>query len=259
MFVVYVAVRLFFPFFNNRSPLVIALFVTYWVTAYIFIPLIVRVYRVFARPNHIPLYCVTPDGFASDPINIGLIGTKRQVMQAMEAAGWHKADPRTPQTLYRMIRSILIRRPYLNAPFSNLYLFGRRQDLGYQKPIKGSVSHRHHVRLWACHLEGPEAFHEHVEFWQNFHRPGKKFGRQLWVGAASRDMGIMPIRHNMQLTHMVDPDTDSERDLIVSDLRAAHEVQKTLTEHVHQGFSLTNRVFGGVLHADGKIRICIIK
>lgn len=258
-FIVYLAVWRIFPFFDNRVPLAIALFATYLFTAYLFIPLLMRVYRIFVRPDHIPLYCVTPDGFASDPINIGLIGTQRQVEQAFEKAGWHIAHKRTLRNAMKMIRAMLTRKPYVNAPFSPLYLFGRRQDLGFQKPIENNPSHRHHVRFWACHLEGPEAFHEHVHFWKRFHRPGKKFGRQLWVGAASRDVGIMPIRHNMQLTHMIDPDTNAERDLIVHDLRASHSVQKTITEQVHSGLSLPNRVLGGVLHTDGKLRICILK
>lgn len=257
--IVYLAVWRFFPFFDRRVPWALALFVTYLFTAYLFLPLVFRTYRLFVRPKHIPLYCVTPDGFASDPINIGLIGTRRQVESAMMDAGWFVAHKRTLRTLMKMARSIITRRSYPNAPFSSLYLFGRKQDVGFQKPFGDNPSERHHVRFWACHLEGPEAFHEHVDFWQRFHRPGKTYGRQLWVGAASKDVGIMPIRHNMQLTHMIDPDTNAERDLIVDDLRRAHRVEKTLTERVHAGLSLPNRVLGGVLHTDGKLRICILK
>lgn len=258
--IVYLAVWQFFPFFDNQVPWALALFATYVFTAYVFIPLLFRVYRLFIRPDHIPLYCVTPDGFASDPINIGLIGTREQIETAMAKAGWHMAHKRTPHNVLKMIRAILNRRPYLNAPFSTLYLFGRRQDIGFQKPIENNPSNRHHVRFWACHLEGPEAFHEHVHFWQRFHRPSHdNQSRQLWVGAASKDVGIMPIRHNAQLTHMIDPDTNAERDLIVSDLRASHSVAKTITERVHPGLSLPNRVLGGVLHTDGKLRICILK
>lgn len=259
-FIVYLAVWEFFPFFDDQVPWAIALFATWLFTAYLFIPLLFRIYRLFVRPNHIPLYCVTPDGFASDPINIGLIGTQQQIEEAMLKAGWHMADKRTPHTVFKMIRAVLTRRPYPTAPFSTLYLFGRRQDVGFQKPIENNPSHRHHVRFWACHLDGPEDFHEHVHFWQRFHRPhSDNKSRQLWVGAASKDVGIMPIRHNAQLTHMIDPDTNAERDLIVSDLRASHSVAKTITERVHPGLSLPNRVLGGVLHTDGKLRICILK
>jgi hypothetical protein len=258
--VVYVAVSEIFPFFDNRTPLALALFATYVVTAYVFIPALIRVIRIFIRPKHIPLYCVTPDGFASDPVNVGVIGTRQQIKKAMLKAGWHQSDKRTLRTMFKMARSILFRRPYLTAPFSTLYLFGRKQDLGFQKPYLDDPMHRHHVRFWACNLEGPEAFHHHVNFWRRFHRPNRdNQSRQLWVGAASRDIGIMPIRHNAQLTHMIHPDTNAERDLIVHDLRASHSVEKTLTERVGDAYKLRNRVLGGSLHTDGKIRICILK
>lgn len=260
--IVYLAVWEFFPFFDQSIPWALALLVTYIFTAYLFIPLIIRGLRLVFRPKHIPLYCVTPDGFASDPINIGIIGTRKQVKVAMKKAGWHQADKRTLRTIIKMGRAMLNRKAYPNAPFSNLYLFGRKQDLSFQKPIEGdsNPSHRHHVRFWACHLDGPEAFHDDVHFWQRFHRPDHdNQSRQLWVGAASKDVGIMPIRHNAQLTHMIDPDTNAERDLIVTDLRASHSVAKTLTERITDGYSLPNRTLGGILHADGKLRICILK
>lgn len=258
--IIYLSVWYIFPFFDNRVPLAIALLATYVFVAYFFIPFTFRIFRLFYQPNHIPLYCVTPDGFASDPINIGVIATQKQLEKAMKKAGWHKAHKRTPVTAFRMVKAIVTRKPYVNAPFSSLYLFGRKQDLGFQKPSSGSPSHRHHVRFWACHLDGPEQFHKDVHFWQRFHRPSHdNKSRQLWIGAASRDIGIMPIKHNMQITHMIDPDTNAERDLIVHDLRMSHSVKKTITEKVHPGFSLPNRVIGGILHTDGKLRICILK
>ncbi|MBA2279536.1 LssY C-terminal domain-containing protein [Candidatus Saccharibacteria bacterium] len=257
---VYVAVRKVFPFFDNRAPAALALFATYVFTAYFLIPATARVYRIFVRAKHIPLYCVTPDGYASDPINIGLIGTHEQIESSMQKAGWFTTDKRTIRSLSRMLMALVFRRPYPTAPFSNLYLFGRKQDLGFQKPVGSSPSHRHHVRFWACHLEGPEAFHQDVRFWQRFHRPSRdKSSRQLWVGAASRDIGIVPIRHNAQLTHSIAPDTNAERELIVEDLRNAHKVEKTLTERLGEAYKLRNRAFGGYLHTDGKIRICILK
>ncbi len=258
--IIYLAVWHFFPFFDNRVPLAFALLATYIFTAYIFIPLVFRVFRLFYVPTHIPLYCVTPDGFASDPINIGVVGTRIQVIKAMKAAGWHQADRRTLKNIFKMIRSVVMRSPYPTAPFSSLYLFGRKQDLGFQKAFSEDPSQRHHVRFWAAHLNGPEEFHTDVRFWQRFHRPNKdNLSRQLWVGAASKDIGIVPIRHNAQLTHMIHPDTNAERDLIVHDLRMSHSVAKTITERVHEGLSLPNRALRGVLNADGRIRICILK
>jgi len=257
---VYLAVWKFFPFFENRVPVSIALLMTYLFTAYFFIPLVIRAYRILVTPKHIPLYCVTPDGFASDPINVGIIGTKHQIKKSMKKAGWHKADKKTLKSGFRLMYSVLLRKSYPNAPFSTLFLFGRKQDLGFQMAIEGSTSNRHHVRFWACHMDGPEAFHADVNFWKRFHRPTHADdNRQLWVGAASKDTGIIPIRYNAQLTHMIDPDTNAERDLIVDSLRGAHMVERAKTVRVGDPFELRNRAMGGFLKADGKMRICILK
>lgn len=258
--VVYFAARNVFPFFEHRTPVYVALLATYIFTAYVVMPSIIRLWRLFYRPMHIPLYCVTPDGFASDPMNIGIIGTRAEIVQAMTTAGWYKADSRTLKTLFKMGLSILLRKPYPNAPFSTLYLLGRKQDLGFELPIEGSTSNRHHVRFWACNLDGPEAFHDDVQFWKRFHRPIKLTDhRQFWVGAASKDIGIIPIRHNAQLTHMIDPDTDAERELIVRDLRKSGYLVHTQKVKVGAPYELRNRTIGGFFRADGKMKICILK
>jgi hypothetical protein len=258
--VIYIAVWKIYPFFDKRIPVTLALLATYIVSAYLLAPAVLRLVRLFVHPSHIPLYCVTPDGFASDPVNIGIVGSREELIEAMQKAGWHLADKRTLRTIARMIFSAATGRPYPTAPFSTLYLFGRKQDIGFELPLEGSNTHRHHVRFWACHLDGPEAFHGHVRFWQRFHRlKGPLDTRQLWVGAASKDIGLRLIRHNAQLTHMIHPDTNAERDLIVEHLRAAHQVAKTQTVKVGSPYELRNRAFLGLLRADGKLRICILK
>src|SRR5690348_7858084 len=98
-FCIYLAIWQIFPYFDNRVPVAFALFITYVVMAYGVIPLIFRLFRLFYNPVHLPLYCTTPDGFASDPINIALVGSRPQVILAMEAAGWVQADEKTPLTL----------------------------------------------------------------------------------------------------------------------------------------------------------------
>lgn len=258
--VVYLAVWKFFPFFDNRVPIALALLATYLFTAYLFIPTGIRLYRLFVRPNHIPLYCVTPDGFASDPINIGIIGTRSQINKAMREAGWSAPDKKTLRALWRVFKANFFRKAYAHTPFSALYLFGRKQDLGFALPIEGSTNHRHHVRFWACNFEGPEAFHKHVRFFKRLHRPHKiGDNRQLWVGAISRDTGIIPIRHNAQLTHSVDPDTDAERELIVASIKASGNLRSTESVKVGAPYELRNRTIGGILRADGKMTICILK
>lgn len=70
-----------FPFLDKRIPDSLAVFVTYILGAYVLIPALIRLVRIVRPINHLPLYCVTPDGFASDPVNIGIIGTRMQLIQ----------------------------------------------------------------------------------------------------------------------------------------------------------------------------------
>ena len=254
---VYLAVWQVFPFFDHRLPAAIALFATYVLMAYVALPAVVRGIRLFVRPNHIPLYCITPDGFASDPLNIGVIGSRSQLVEAMTKAGWYVADRRTPRTVLKQIIATLFRRPYPTAPFSTLYLFGRKQDIGFELPVDNKPTHRHHVRFWACNLQGPEEFKADVRFWRRFHRlSGRQPNRQLWIGAATKDIGIAPIRHNAQLTHMVDPNTAAERALIVKDLQTTGLVSSTRNVTVGLPYVLQNRALRSFLRSDGKLTIC---
>lgn len=257
---IYLALWKFFPFFENRAPVSVALFATYIFTAYIFLPSIIRLFRIFYSPKHLPLYCVTPDGFPSDPINVGLIGSRSQIIRSMQSAGWSMADNKNLKSSLKLIIYTLIRKSYKSAPFSSLFLFGRKQDLGFQIQTSKGSSNRHHVRFWACSTDDPDNFEAQIKFWHRFHKPQPHpKGKILWLGAASKDIGIKPIRHNFQLTHMIHPNTDAEREMIVNSLRAAHQVKKTRTKRVGLPLVLRNRVIGGFLKTDGKIRICVLK
>ncbi|HSX43588.1 MAG TPA: LssY C-terminal domain-containing protein [Candidatus Saccharimonadales bacterium] len=259
-FFVYLAVWKVFPFFDKRTPAALALFVTYVAMAYIVIPFGFRIFRLFYRPTHLPLYCTTPDGFASDPINIGLIGTREQVVEAMTAAGWELADDNTLAAWIRQVLATLTHTPYVNAPMSRLYLFGRKQDLGFEVEISSSLGKRHHVRFWAAELELTEGDTHHVHFWQHFYRPSRHTpSARLWVGAASKDVGFAPIRHNAQLTHMIDPDTNAERKKILHDLRTAGRLTSHRFATVGKPLQLRNRAWRGQLRTDGRIAICELR
>ncbi len=252
----YLAYTDLFPAFKRRLNGALALLFTYVLAAYVLIPLGLRLVRLFIRHKHLPLYSTTPDGLASDPLNIGIVGTKDQLTRAMEKAGWYQADERTVRTILRFQWSFLLRRPYPTAPFSNLYLFGRKQDVGFQLPIDDDSSNRHHVRFWAVSYTGHPRHLDHINFWRAIHPPDFKHKRMLWVGAASLDTGLGIIRHNAQITHMIHPDTNAERNLIVRDLKKTRLVKKTRAEKIGEPYRLTNRVLTGYLRADGRMTIC---
>lgn len=250
------ALRNVFPTIHNQTSWFTAALLTYILVAYVFIPLVIRIIRRFVRPSHVPLYSITPDGLASDPVNIALVGTKQEAINAMKRAGWRQADEKTPRTILRVITSTILKRPYPTAPFSNLYLLGRKQDFGFQLPIVGNKHHRHHVRFWAAsHTSDPRKL-EHITFWEQVHASDLVNKRVLWVGAASLDAGIGIIRHNAQITHMIHPDTDAERELIATQLQDAGVVKSIRSVKTGEPYKLTNRVLTGYLRSDGKIKVC---
>lgn len=256
--IVYFSVQTILPYFDRRLPFVIALFATYVLGAYVLIPALIRVYRIIRPPKHLPLYCVTPDGLASDPLNIGIIGNRRELITAMEKAGWHLADRHSLRNVARLVFSSILNLSYPNAPVSSLYLFGRKQDIAFEIPVQDSANERHHVRYWATTYDDSKKFSIKAIHWQ--HRKAHVFGDELlWVGAASRDVGISFIRHNLQITHMIDPDTNQERELIVKQLETAKLVKKAESIKLDNPYRLTNRVWRGSLHADGNMKIVTLR
>ncbi len=256
--IAYFSVRNVFPYFDRRVPLSFAIVITYALGAYVFVPGIIRLIRIVRPAKHIPVYCVTPDGFASDPINIGIISTRRQLITVMEQAGWYVADPHTLRYVLRHIASTIFGWPYKQAPVSNLYLFGRKQDIAFEIPLAGGRGNRHHVRFWATTYEDTQPLSFRNIHWH--HRKSHVHGDNLlWVGAASLDIGIALIRHNLQFTHMIDPDTNKERELIVQQLRDQKLVKKVETVNLGKPYWLVNRAWSGYLHTDGDMAIVSLR
>ncbi|GJE45205.1 hypothetical protein AEGHOMDF_4399 [Methylobacterium soli] len=116
-----------------------------------------------------------------------------------------------------MACAFILNRPYPGAPFSTLYLFDRGQDVGFQRPIGDSPRKRHHVRFWGIPIERAEDTLDTAAFWLASHPPiGAE--RALWIGAATKDVGISLTRLSFQITHATDADTDAERAFLVGEL-----------------------------------------
>lgn len=256
--ITYFSARELFPLLNPWIPDAITVLIIYVLVAYVLIPSTIRVLNLIVPPKHIPLYSTTPDGLACDPINTGVIATRKEVKALMQQAGWFEADKRTLRTLFHFAYALLFHKPYPRAPFSKLYLFGRSQDLGFQLPIGTNPLQRHHIRFWGViDSEDPEQ-RQQVYFWKRYHR-APKAGRILWVGAASLDNGFGIIRHNAQMTHRIHHDTNAERDFVVKQLKATGLVKRSHKVTIGEPYQLRNRVINGYMLADGKMTICELR
>ena len=177
----------------------------------------------------------TGDGHPGDPVNIALEGGLEDVVRAMHAAGWFAADPITFGTSQRIVLDSVLHRPDPDAPVSNLFLFGRKQDLAYELPVGDSPRKRHHVRFWK---------------WDQLHD-----GREVWFGSASFDERVGLSHTTGQVTHHIGPDVDAERDLIMAGLkRAAWAGDEYFINGFHK--ELQGRNGGGDLwRTDGRLGV----
>ena len=181
----------------------------------------------------------TPQGIPGDPINLGLVGSKTDLIHAFAKAGWHAADELTWRTAIDIGESVVFDRPYADAPVSTLTFDGKPQDLAFELPVGVSPDTRHHVRFWLTGKLGDD-------------------GRPLWLGAASFDRGVGLSHDTGQITHHIAPDVDAERDNVVTDLQKAGALISVSTM-LGIGPTQDGRNGGGDRYfTDGLIKLCIL-
>lgn len=209
---------------EDRMPWLIALLITYYLSAYILMPRVIRITSLIIRKGRIPRFTEALDGSEVDPVNIILLGSKINLINVFEKIGWEKADKLTIKSSIKMINKFLSNKPYPKAPFSSLYLFGRKQDIGFQEPIGNSPRKRHHVRFWATNVEKIEDPLD-VNFWKRKQKI-KSDEAMVWIGSGSEDIGFGLTKLTYQLSHKVNPKVDLERKYILEKLKETNCIGK---------------------------------
>lgn len=250
------------PYLDKSLPLAIVVFLAYLIVAYFLIPTLIRLWRIVIKPNHIPIYTTSPDGWPVDPVNIAIVATsKKQLVKKFTKAGWTLTDPPSINNLLREGYAIIANKEYLAAPMSRLMLFNRKQDIAFQMPSGSTRSprHRHHVRLWR--LETPEESDDHHDFWHDLMKLFHRKKREVWIGAATHDVGFIAFRRrNLQITHKIDNETNKERDFLIKSFRDARIILPKV-EAIHSGHVLeyNGQTFGTNIIVDGEIKIVRLK
>lgn len=175
-----------------------------------------------------------------DMVNFVLIGSEKQVQDALAAANWHVADTSTPGAVAKAIEMATEKQDYLAMPMSQLYLFGRVQDFGYEmaEPY-AMVASRHHFRIWKS--------------------TASYKGQPVWAGAGTHDIGFEKDQRNGKVTHKIDPAVDGERDNIGESLQKAGQVKVmsyfTPADPVQESKNAT----GGGFHSDGRVLVIVLQ
>jgi hypothetical protein len=221
--------------------LAIVLLLAWFVLAYLFMPALWKRYaRRHPALDDVPNITQTGAGIPGDPINVALIGTKPQVMKIMVAARWYPADPLTLESCLEIAEATVLRRPYDAAPVSNLYLFGRKEDLAFEKPVGDDPRQRHHVRFWRSDKIDPD-------------------GRPVWVGAAIYDAKVGFSRTTGQITHETAANIDAERDYLFHDLEKTGDLSETYVEDDFHKILKGRNGGGDPWFTDGRLFVGVIR
>lgn len=250
-----------YPFLHQYMPVWAVFLVLYVALAYLGIPALVRLWRMVIKPNHLPVYATTRDGWASDPVNIAIVcKSENHLVHAMEKAGWTLYDEYNFVNFIKTGFALLLKRPYAKATMSRLYLFNRYQDLSFQLQDGDSPSphSRHHVRFWR--LKTTDQEHEHHDFWHNLMKLFKRQRSEIWIGAATHDISILSLRRDLQITHNMDADTNKERDYLIKTLEDINKV-KDEPQFVDTGHILEfkGQQFGINIIVDGRLKVIRLK
>ena len=133
-----------------------------------------------------------------DPLNMVIIGETYDIVPALVRRGWHATEVIWSSAILRTIKSFLQGERYRYSPISPLYVYGRPQDIGWQK-ARGTVNERNHMRFWLS--------------------PIRFRGQKVFVGQISRDIGVkFTLKSPTISTHVIDPDVDEARRYFTEDL-----------------------------------------
>ncbi len=180
----------------------------YLMSAYLLVPFAWK--RHFAHHpalDNVPGVTRTGSGIPGDPINVALIGSKSDVIRILLAAKWDPADPLSWRSSLGIAEATVLRRPYPDAPVSNLFLWGRKEDLAFEQPVGPDPKQRHHVRFWRAESTDAQ-------------------GREVWVGSATFDRRVGFSHTTGQVTHHIDGNVDAERDHLFANLKATGDLSE---------------------------------
>ena len=189
-----------------------------------------------AMVDRIPRRFTDAQGNVGDNTNFMVIGPEQKVLQTFEAAGWVQVDREKKDAVIHTIVATLTKQAYVELPMSELTLFGRVQDYGlaHAVPIQ-VVAQRHHLRLWKA--------------------PFQADGQEVWIGAATHDIGFDRDNRNNGITHKIDPNVDDERDFVSNSLNETGLVAKISYVIPTQASKEARTATGATFHSDGRVLI----
>ena len=140
-----------------------------------------------------------------DPLNLVIIGDAEAVWPAFLRSGWDPTSAMSTSSALKTGIFGLFGGAYRYAPISNLYVYGRSQDIALQK-VRSNIHYRNHLRLWLA--------------------PVTVNGLPVMIGQISRDIGSrLTTKSKTLTTHRIDPNVDETRSSLVQDFIHAQALE----------------------------------
>jgi hypothetical protein len=174
-----------------------------------------------------------------DPLNLVIVGNSEQILAAFKQAGWSEAKKLGTRSAVGTVRAMASDGGYEEAPVSQLYLYGRSEDLAFEKMLDTFMK-RHHLRLWRTLVTNTD-------------------GREIWLGAATHDIGLDARIGAGVVSHAIDPDLDAERAKVGADLIAGGLVATERLVSRPNPLSEGKTATGGTWKTDGQMLVIELK
>jgi membrane protein DedA with SNARE-associated domain/membrane-associated phospholipid phosphatase len=182
----------------------------------------------------LPRFTETLLGKPQEPLSFVIVGQKQCLLQAFDDAHWKRADQITVDTTMKISKAAFLNQEFPSAPITPYFYDTFPHNLGFEKetPMR-TIRSRHHARIWETDYETPDG--------------------QVFVGTASFDTHL-----KWAITHSIAPDIDTERELLLNDIRQAGVIRHLKTLSFVPPMSGKNFT-GDSFFTDGKAEFIVLK
>jgi len=145
--------------------------------------------------GRLPRFSESITASSQQPIHLIVLSPRACFVESVARGGWVLADDVTWKNTTKFLKDATLDRAYPTAPMTPSFFNAEPHAYGFQKETEErSVRSRHHARFWETPYNTPLG--------------------GLYVGTASLDIDIKW----GGLTHRIDPDIDTERDVFFADM-----------------------------------------
>jgi LssY C-terminus len=184
--------------------------------------------------SSLPSRSTTPSMVEADVVNLVFLGSRQQVQDAFEQAGWNTSDAFGRRAFMHTFYAFLNNSSYDQAPMTTLLLDGRAPDMNWQKSLN-SYNRRDHLRIWQW-LETPDS-------------------EAVWLASSTHDTrATISVKHH-DFVHHIAPDIDDERSTVIRDLELAGCVSSVHFLPRPRMSNLTQNANGDMVRTDGGLAV----